>query len=316
VSEDDTPTPTRSPFSDESTSVATFGGGNVVWDASDASKPIPPPSAISQGLAADRGAAQAVKPRHRTRAFVLLLTFALLVALGIAYASGALKGITGAFDTPTGPAILGSGTANVAAQTTQAAQTTTPPAGAVIAARSGTARTQASTPTPTRTKTATEAAALTATSTAIATVLLATASSTPSSTPIYTGGSLDAVLIYDDSQMVLINTRPYPINVSKLAFVQRGKTELRLQIASFWYATTPFASTDLPPQFCFQVFRVDRIQPTSLNNCHVAAWARVADSRWFWIAQDDSVSTFDVLSGDRVIATCSISARRCEIALS
>jgi hypothetical protein len=124
------------------------------------------------------------------------------------------------------------------------------------------------------------------------------------------------VLIYDDNQVVLINTRNYPINVSRLAFVQRGKTELRLQIASFWYTDTPFSSTALPPQFCFQVFRVDRVQPTSLNNCRVAAWARVADSRWFWIAQDSSASSFDVLSGDRVLATCSISARRCEVSLS
>ncbi len=313
---DDRPTPIRPPVSDEGGTVATFGGGNVVWDASDASRPVPPPgpSGSGVGLAAGRGDTPSARPRHRARWFVLLTAVVLLVALGIAYFNGALQGIVGGSGTPTGPAILASGTTSASAQTA-----TAPTAASVTAgpSASGTrARTPTATSSPTRTRTATATATLTATSTATATVLLATASSTPSSTPVFTGGSLDAVLIYDESQVVLINTRNYTINVSKLAFVQRGKTELRLQIANFWYTDTPFSSTALPPQFCFQAFRVDRVQPVTLNNCRIAAWARVADIRWFWIAQDSSVSSFDVLSGDRVLTTCSISAGRCEISLS
>jgi serine/threonine protein kinase len=137
-----------------------------------------------------------------------------------------------------------------------------------------------------------------------------TASATASST------SGDIALYYDESQLVLVNVGNHPVNVSNLSFVQHGKQDLRFD-TSFWRRADVLITTDsLPSQYCFQVYRNDRAQPDVLKGCRRVTWARVAESRWFWLAQDASVTTFDVQSGDRVIATCSINAGRCEFMLS
>jgi hypothetical protein len=130
-------------------------------------------------------------------------------------------------------------------------------------------------------------------------------------------GSPDISLVYDENQLVLINTSNHQVNIANLVFVQRGKTEMRFD-TSLWrqfdVAITPDA---LPPQYCFQIFRNDRRQPDLLKACtRRVTWYRAAELKWFWFPQDATVTTFDVLSGDRLITTCTISAGHCEFTAS
>src|SRR5262249_35644035 len=111
-------------------------------------------------------------------------------------------------------------------------------------------------------------------------------------------------LAYDDTQLVVINITNHSINVSSLNFVQHGKADLRFDSSLCRQVGVSITPDALPSQFCFQVYRNDRIQPETLKHCRRATWAKVADSRWFWIASDPSVTSFDVLSNDRVIASC------------
>ncbi len=320
--------------SDPHKPASTFGGANVRWGTEDEQQP--------QRVRA------AGRPRSRAPALALLVVIVLLVAAGIAFASGVFGGrATPTAQRPTAStpgtviAAIPGGTApatGAATRVSTASSTSTNRSAATrsanksataaptSAATNTVAKTAAATATSTATSTTTstvtetpvETSAATSTATAAPTMSAtgaATALATPPATPNVSGAPPDVSLVYDDTQLVLINVASHPINVSTLNFVQRAKTDLRFD-TSFWRQASALITPDaLLSQFCFQVYRNDRVQPETLKNCRRAAWARVAEARRFWISSDPAVTTFDVLVGDRIVVTCTISLGHCEFAL-
>ncbi len=284
-------------------------------------------------------------PRRKIPALVFIIPILLLVGVGLLFASGVFNGGTGiateAAVTPGGTRTL-SGTAqaqrsgttvaaiggatqpataaptkstNSAASPTWTATSTTTATFTRTATRTATpTKTATNTPAPTRTMAGTTAQNTT-------TVTLASAgTSLPVSTAQVAGtsdGSPDVSLVYDDDQLVLINVSNHQLNISTLVFVQHGKTELRFDTSLWRQFDVPITPDSLPPQFCFQIFRNDRRQPDLFKACTKrVTWYRAAEAKWFWFAQDVAAATFDVLAGERLIATCTISAGHCEFSLS
>jgi hypothetical protein len=126
-------------------------------------------------------------------------------------------------------------------------------------------------------------------------------------------------LFYDGDQLVLVNVSGRTLKISDVVFVQRGteNTEDLQFETTQWRQLEASASPDaLPAGSCFQVFRSGLVLPDLLQNCRRGAWTRVTKPRWFWVAQDSSVRTFEVLIGDRKVATCEITAGRCDFSIS
>src|SRR5262249_39588944 len=125
-------------------------------------------------------------------------------------------------------------------------------------------------------------------------------------------------------QFILVNTSDHPIDVSHLKFEQAGATEATTRTfdANLWYAPGSTLSLEaLLPKFCLQIWRIDRSQPTPGPACSIipinqrAAWAKVADGKRFWIAQDAATTSFEVSQEGKTIATCSINAGHCEFTI-
>jgi serine/threonine protein kinase len=261
-------------------------------------------------------------PRSQMPLLLAALVAVFVIGVGIAIASGAFTGLAGG-QTPT-RTVAPTETASTAISTvaSETAAQTTPEATAVVAVP-GTARgtapaTAALNVSPTMPPTHTSPAGFSQTPAATGTETLIGGGPESAATTSATGSSTsgDIALYYDESQLVLVNVGSRPVNVSSLSFVQHGKQDLRFD-TTFWRRADVLITTDaLPSQYCFQVYRNDRAQPDVLKGCRRVTWARVAESRWFWLAQDTSVTTFDVQSGDHVIATCRISAGYCEFMLS
>jgi len=167
--------------------------------------------------------------------------------------------------------------------------------------------------------TPTETAVQTTTALATQDAVGGTAASAPTS-----DGSNNVSLVWDDYQLTVTNIGKATINISRMKFVQKGATDAANKSfdTQLWYVTNSQYSPDsLPPKFCFQVYRQDRTLPTPMPGGSIdpynyrAAWAKVAETRRFWIAGDASISTFDVVVGDQTLTTCTISAGRCDFAL-
>ena len=126
------------------------------------------------------------------------------------------------------------------------------------------------------------------------------------------------LLIYDNRQLELINPGSHRIDVSSLVFVQRG-TQTRQFETSQWRLPQMSNPPDaLAPGTCYQTTMSDEQGlPNTFSECQVrSAWIRTGLAGWFWVAPDDgSASSFEVLSGDKTIATCTIANGRCEFAL-
>jgi hypothetical protein len=133
-----------------------------------------------------------------------------------------------------------------------------------------------------------------------------------------TSGGADIALFYDSDQLVLVNISGRTLKISDVVFVQRGtenKEDLLFETTQ-WRQQQASASPDaLPAGSCFQVFRSGIVLPELLQNCRRGAWTPATKLRWFWVAQDSSVRTFEVLIGDRKVATCEITAGRCDFSL-
>ncbi len=311
------------PQTDEpSKPVAMFGGNNVLWPDAPAEAPTQAPP----------------KPRSRSPVFAIAIVVILLALAGVALASGAFGGA--GKQTPTSQkSPVGSASAQVA----QTGQATGPvavrPSGTTPATKAATGRstravtgratleatntaTPSATPMPTNISTAGETPVSTESiSTAVPTNAAtgeATTGATAEATVSATGPAAppDVSLVYDDVQLVLINVTNHRLSIANLSFVQHGKTEQRFDTTLWRQLNVDITPDALPPGFCFQVARNDRVLPDVLKGCRRATWARVSDLRRFWIAQDSTVTTFDVQAGDRTIATCTISAGHCEFALS
>jgi serine/threonine protein kinase len=282
---------------------ARFGGANVRWGTDDDNRPRP-----SEALK---------RRRSRVPVLALLIVILLLAAAGIAYATGVFSPKQ---QTPTA---LVSPTASTAASKSVALNASPTAAGPSTRASTLTAVKTAA-PTSAATKATVSTASSTATNTATSSVI-ATVAATPVQTIATqsatvgtqdsTSAQPDVSLVYDDTQLVLINLTNRPINVANLSFVQRGPVESRFDTSLWWQADVTIKPDSLPARLCFQVSRNDRILPEPLNGCRRATWARVSEGRRFWIASVPAVTTFDVLSGDKVLATCTISTGHCEFEL-
>jgi serine/threonine protein kinase len=144
------------------------------------------------------------------------------------------------------------------------------------------------------------------------------AAGTANAIPTGTGGS-DVALFYDGDQLVLVNISGRTLNISSVVFIQRGteNTEDLQFETTQWRQLEASASPDsLPAGSCFQVFRSGIVLPELLQNCRRGAWTRVTKPRWFWVSQDSTARTFEVMIGDRKVATCEINAGRCDFVLS
>jgi serine/threonine protein kinase len=301
----------------EARRIAVFGAENVNWG--DEKTDVP--------LRSEAG------PRSPVPLILAALVAVLVIGGGIAVASGAFTGLAVGRTPTLTVAPTDTASTAISALASETAGQTTPEATAVVAVPGTAPATASLHVSPTTPPTNTSPAVISQTprgsilttpgaggqtpATAATEALregspesAATTSATASST------SGDIALYYDESQLVLVNVGSHPVNVSSLSFVQRGKQDLRFD-TSFWRRADVLITTDaLPSQYCFQVYRNDRAQPDVLKGCRRVTWARVAESRWFWLAQDTSVTTFDVQSGDRIIATCRINAGHCEFMLS
>jgi serine/threonine protein kinase len=175
------------------------------------------------------------------------------------------------------------------------------------------------TPSPTRTATATPTPTQTPTSTATRTPTLApsptktalpTLTFTPSPTIALTG---DVLLLYDEEQLNLINVSERGLNVGDLVFVQHGEQSDRQFAAQLWARDAVFSPYSLPSGYCFQIGRIDIGATEPFPRCRrLSAYAIASSARWFWIAQDSSVATFDVVLDDRILATCNIGEKQCQ----
>ncbi len=139
----------------------------------------------------------------------------------------------------------------------------------------------------------------------------ATVSATPNALPTSTA-QMDVLLVYDKDQVNLVNKANRSIAIRTLVFVQHSKTERRFE-ASRWL-TNP-ASDALPTQSCYQIYRFELQQPVPKDCGKIMAFWQAGLPSQFWIAADTSISTFDVLIDNRVVATCPVNAGRCGFTL-
>lgn len=129
-----------------------------------------------------------------------------------------------------------------------------------------------------------------------------------------TAAHVDLLLVYNKDQVNIINKTAKSVAVRTIVFVQHAKVERKFE-ASRWLVS--LGSDALPPQYCYQSYRIDfQVAPAPFNDCSkaIAFWGAGTPTQ-FWIVGDSSVSTFDVLIDSRLAATCPIAAGRCEINL-
>ncbi len=223
---------------------------------------------------------------------------------------------TGAEDTATPTGISTNQAAPGDTSTAQPTQTLA--GGAVTANSSGSgASTPAATTVATTTATTVGTVAATPSGTLSGTtsaVVPAGASGTP--------GNAMLTLTYDDTQFIIYNSSGKILDIHKLVFVQKssdpGATR-QMDMSLFYASSAQYSPYSLPARFCYQVYRNDQAQPTPIPECSIlpinfrAAWAKVADGKRFWIPASSSATTFEVDWDTTVIATCTISAGRCDV---
>ncbi len=283
---------------------------------------------------------------------VLLVVVLLLVLAGVLYATGALKGVLGGGATPTVPdntAVIAAGTAPATQQpdlTATALAVAAKPTATNTELPATEAATSASSATATDTTTATQEAAATELATTVATTAApttqaattaatggattaptgaatkaatATAAATTAATVGVGNAATDVTIAYDQQQLIVVNTTAdKTLNIANLVFVQHlsSGTDRRFEATRWRQPGVSITPDALIPGYCFQVYRNDlKTQPTLLKDCHRAGWFPAADPRWFWIPADNSVTSFDVFSGDTKLTTCLIAVGQCDLKL-
>jgi hypothetical protein len=133
---------------------------------------------------------------------------------------------------------------------------------------------------------------------------------TPSTVP-------DVLLLYTSDQLNLINESSRYLNLADLVFVQHGLSEERKFTSTRWDRRgAVYAPSNLPSGWCFQVGRVDIGQRDPFPECHaLSAFLLASKPNWVWVAADDQTKSFDVLQGDRILATCMIAEGICRFNL-
>lgn len=165
------------------------------------------------------------------------------------------------------------------------------------------------------TRTATRTPSRTATpapTTAIAAQTTRVVGATRTPPTLQTAG--DVLLVYDGDQLNLINVSTRTLDITEMAFVQRGSTTREFEAVS-WFVngSAEYPPGALPPRWCFQIAR-DSFErpPATLKECQFrSSYVLRSQNRWFWIEQKGSATTFDVLLDNRKLATCQINAHRC-----
>lgn len=170
-------------------------------------------------------------------------------------------------------------------------------------------RTPSPTRTPSRTKTATSTQTPTRTRTRTPTPTY-TPTAAPTQVVILTG---DVLLLYNEQQLNLINVSGRNLNVGEVIFVQRGAEGERQFTAQTWAREAVFSPFSLPSGYCFQIGRIDLGVTEPFERCgRLSAYVLTSSARWFWIAQDATVRTFDVVLNNRILVTCAINERQCQ----
>jgi len=259
--------------------------------------------------------------RQRRISFLPLLVILLLLGSGGALFAARTPGLLG---TPT-PTL----TITALEVTLSAVQIAALPLATATPTATDTATNIPATATPTITSTLTASAAQTVTAAQAATIdssvtasdattapatvpaTLVPATVVPSATLTATIARVDVVLIYDKSQINLINKTSHLISIKAMKFVQNGGTP-RVFTGIQWVPN----NNALPPQDCFQarLYTLDSM-PIPKECASLFATYGAVRAQQFWIAQSADVTTFDVSLNDALLATCPITTGRCEFAL-
>lgn len=123
-------------------------------------------------------------------------------------------------------------------------------------------------------------------------------------------------LVYTDNYAFLLNIGTRNIDIGHLSFVQ-GLREFEAEDwRTDYYAVGSRGSIDaLPPNGCYQVFRVGADEPAMPEGCpRRFGWVSRFNGT-FWLPADDSVTQFQVYQYDSPIATCDIAAGVCEFSI-
>jgi hypothetical protein len=133
--------------------------------------------------------------------------------------------------------------------------------------------------------------------------------------PTVTPEPPDVSLVFDDKQLMIINISSRTLDLSGLTFVQKGQSERTFSASNLRSASGLFPSSATPSRNCFQIARNDIPLPDPLDSCRRGQFLRLVANSWFWVPQSDSVATFEVRQGDKLLATCETKAKKCDFAL-
>lgn len=301
---------------------------------------LPPrPVQTSQSTSPSARTSVLAHPAKTNRVAMILITLvALILVVAILLASGALKGLFGG---PTKTSTVSAVTASNPAVTvvgvvptykatpTRSATVTSsvrPTATSVATVTLLSTVTLTSTHRPTSTPTPESSA--TARSIPTATVVpsdtqpattetLANPTTAQSSTPANTATvtrtptriKADITLLYDSIQLNLINTSNHSVNIYMMTFVQHSTPERRFEARAWDTEGVAYRPNALPPSGCYQAYPFTL--PQAFPECHRGGYRHLLASEQVWISADDSISSFDVLFNNQLIATCQIADKKC-----
>lgn len=128
-------------------------------------------------------------------------------------------------------------------------------------------------------------------------------------------------LVYNDTYLYVLNISSHSQNISSLRFVQeRSSADDLLFEASDWlnqfYPSGRGSIYSLPPNGCYQIFRINIDNPASPEGCGQRyGWLARFGSRPFWTAADPNNPIFKVYQGNTLLAECEFAAGVCEFSL-
>lgn len=152
-----------------------------------------------------------------------------------------------------------------------------------------------------------------------------TTAAPPAVTPLFvvtavnlpTASRPSALLIWDSYQLSFINDSDEYVSVKHLTFTSKGRVETRQFTGSQWTRPPDGNYSDLlRPGQCYQLGRIGQLLPPAFSPCTgTAAYWQPGPSGQFWISDDGRPDAqFEVYLDTTRIATCLISAGRCQVA--
>ncbi len=123
-------------------------------------------------------------------------------------------------------------------------------------------------------------------------------------------GNFDLLLVYDDNSFTVQNTSSAAIDLSGMGFASSSGL---LSVTDWANGFLSTSLSDFPSGDCLQAWPLYLTEwPGKPSGCDIRhAWIAVSDTQTFWLNTD----VFTVNQGGGVLATCRISAGRCEFNL-